>query len=32
MEATGNCGLDLAAFLHGQGAQEGIVHPARIQA
>ena len=32
MEATGNWGLDLAAFLHGQGVQVSIVNPARIKA
>ncbi|HEX2526521.1 MAG TPA: transposase [Geminicoccus sp.] len=32
MEATGNWGLDLAAFLHGQGVQVSIVSPARIKA
>lgn len=32
MEATGTFGLDLAAFLHGQGVQVSIVHPARIKA
>ncbi len=32
LEATGNWGLDLAAFLHGQGMQVSIVNPARIKA
>jgi transposase len=32
MEATGNWGLDLAAFLHSQGVQVSIVNPARIKA
>jgi len=32
MEATGNWGLDLAAFLHGCGVQVSIVNPARIKA
>ena len=32
MEATGNWGLDLADFLHGQGVQVSIVNPLRIKA
>ena len=32
MEATGNWGLDLADFLHGQGMQVSIVNPLRIKA
>ena len=32
MEATGNWGLDLAAFLHGQGVRISVVNPARIKA
>jgi transposase len=32
MEATGNWGLDLAAFLHGHGVRVSIVNPARIKA
>jgi transposase len=32
MEATGNWGLDLAAFLHGKQVQVSIVNPARIKA
>jgi len=32
MEATGNWGLDLAAFLHGQGVRVSVVNPARIKA
>jgi len=32
MEATGNWGLDLAAFLHGRGVPASIVNPARIKA
>ncbi len=32
MEATGNWGLDLADFLHGQGVRVSIVNPARIRA
>lgn len=32
MEATGNWGLDLAAFLHGRGVRVSVVNPARIKA
>ncbi len=32
MEATGNWGLDLAAFLHGRGVLVSVVNPARIKA
>lgn len=32
MEATGNWGLDLAAFLHGRGVHVSVVNPARIKA
>ncbi len=32
MEATGNWGLDLAAFLYGKQVQVSIVNPARIKA
>ncbi len=32
MEATGNWGLDLAAFLHGKQVQVSVVNPARIKA
>jgi transposase len=32
MEATGNWGLDLADFLHGEGVRVSIVNPARIKA
>jgi transposase len=32
MEATGNWGLDLAAFLHGRGLRVSVVNPARIKA
>ena len=32
MEATGNWGLDLATFLHGQGVRVSVVDPARIKA
>jgi transposase len=32
MEATGNWGLDLAAFLHGHGMRVSVVNPARIKA
>lgn len=32
MEATGNYGLDLAAFLHGAGITVSVVNPARIKA
>lgn len=32
MEATGNWGLDLATFLHGQGVRVSVVNPARIKA
>ena len=32
LEATGNWGLDLAAFLHGTGVQVSVVNPARIKA
>jgi transposase len=32
MEATGDWGLDLAAFLHGRGVQVSILHSARIKA
>lgn len=32
MEATGNWGLDLAAFLHGRGVQVSVVNPARTKA
>lgn len=32
MEATGNWGLDLADFLHGQGILVSVVNPARIKA
>ncbi len=32
MEATGNWGLDLAAFLYGRGVRVSIVNPARIKA
>jgi len=32
MEATGNWGLDLAAFLHGRGMRVSVVNPARIKA
>lgn len=32
MEATGNYGLDLAAFLHGAGVRVSVVNPARIKA
>jgi len=32
MEATGNWGLDLAAFLHGRGVRVSVVNPARVKA
>jgi len=32
MEATGNWGLDLAAFLHGRGVRVSVVNPARVRA
>ena len=32
LEATGNWGLDLAAFLHGHGVRVSLVNPARIKA
>ncbi len=32
MEATGNWGLDLAAFLHGRSVRVSVVNPARIKA
>jgi transposase len=32
LEATGNWGLDLADFLHGQGVRVSVVNPARIKA
>jgi len=32
MEATGNWGLDLAAFLHARGVRVSVVNPARIKA
>ena len=32
MEATGNWGLDLAAFLHDRGVLVSVVNPARIKA
>src|ERR1700712_4832225 len=32
MEATGNCGLELADFLHAQQVRVSIVNPARIKA
>lgn len=32
MEATGNWGLELADFLHGQGIRVSVVSPARIKA
>ena len=32
MEATGNWGLDLAAFLHSHDVQVSVVNPARIKA
>ena len=32
LEATGNWGLDLAAFLHGRGVRVSVVNPARIKA
>lgn len=32
MEATGDRGLDLAAFLHGRGVRVSVVNPARVKA
>jgi len=32
MEATGNWGLDLAAFLHGRAVRVSVVNPARVKA
>ena len=32
MEATGNGGLDLADFLHGEGVRVSVVNPARVKA
>ena len=32
MKATGNWGLELADFLHGQGIRVSVVNPARIKA
>jgi transposase len=32
MEATGNYGLDLAVFLHGQGIKVSVINPKQIKA